>query len=448
MLTHKGTVTLETSRLILRRASTEDAEPMFRNWASDPEVTRFLTWPAHKTIAVTRTVLDSWINSYEKSNYYQWIIILKDIRQPVGSISVVDHNDATKMAHIGYCLGKQWWHRGIMSEALQAVMDYLFDEVGICRIESRHDPNNPHSGAVMRKCGMYLESITRKSDRNNQGIVDACHYVLLKEERGQAVLDRKVPLLLSEYDSTKHAVIDPDIIHKPIPDFPETLVSVFSHHLFTAIRDFLDGKVIAETHDVDGIWPVFEVTYKEKRFAFYKARLGAPACVGCFEDVIPFGAKRIVLLGNCGVLDKNIEDCGIIIPTRAIRDEGTSYHYAPSSDYIDVNRKYIPEFTEILDAFGYPYVTGTTWTTDGFYRETREKVRRRKEMGAICVEMECAAMQAMCDHRGVEFFQFLYAGDNLDHSNWDPRSLSGHSRLEDKEKIALLAFELAHKITK
>ena len=89
---------------------------------------------------------------------------------------------------------------------------------------------------------------------------------------------------------------------------------------------------------------------------------------------------------------------------------------------------------------------GTTWTTDAFYRETRGKIAKRKEMGAICVEMECSAMQAMCDFRGVEFFQFLYAGDNLDHSSWDPRSLSGTSRLEDKEKIALLALELAVKI--
>lgn len=253
-------------------------------------------------------------------------------------------------------------------------------------------------------------------------------------------------MLLTEFDPTRSAVINPDIVHKPIPGFPETVVSVFSHHLFSAIAAFLDGKVIAETHDVDGVWPVYEVFYKGKRFAFYKARLGAPACVGCFEDIIPFGAKRLILLGNCGVLDKSIEDCGIIIPIRAIRDEGSSYHYAPAADYIHVNKKYIGRFISILDTFGCPYVMGTTWTTDAFYRETRKKISRRKEMGAICVEMECAAMQAMCDFRGVEFFQFLYAGDNLDHAQWDPRSLSGTTRLEDKEKIALLAFELACKI--
>ncbi len=253
-------------------------------------------------------------------------------------------------------------------------------------------------------------------------------------------------MLLKEFDHAKRAVINPDFIHQPIPDFPETVVSIFSHRLFDEIVRFLGGTEITQTHDVDGIWPVYEVTYNGKRFAMYKARLGAPACVGSFEDIIPMGIKRIILLGNCGVLDKRIEDCGIIIPTKAIRDEGTSYHYAPASNFIDVNTKYIGIFKSVLDKFGYPYVTGTTWTTDAFYRETRAKVEQRKKMGAICVEMECAAMQAMCNFRGVEFFQFLYAGDNLDHTDWDPRSLSSNARLDDKEKIALLAFELACRI--
>lgn len=253
-------------------------------------------------------------------------------------------------------------------------------------------------------------------------------------------------MLLEQFDPAVRAVINPDYIHKPIDDFPETIVSIFSHNLFDSMVEALDGIQIAETHDVDGVWPVYEVTFKGKRLAFYKARLGAPACVGSFEDVLAFGGKRIILLGNCGVLDRNVEDCGIIIPTEAIRDEGTSYHYAPAADTIPVNRKYIPEFVSVLEEFGYPYVTGITWTTDGFYRETRDKVDSRKKMGAVCVEMECAAMQALCDFRGVEFFQFFYAGDNLDHSDWDPRSLSGHSRLDDKQKIALLAFELAARI--
>ena len=111
-----------------------------------------------------------------------------------------------------------------------------------------------------------------------------------------------------------------------------------------------------------------------------------------------------------------------------------------------MNKKYKEEFIEVLNEAGYPYVEGTTWTTDACYRETREKMKRRKEQGAIIVEMECAGMQALCDFRNTEFFQFIYAGDNLDHDTWDPRSLSGEMRLDDKSKIMFLAFELGLKI--
>ena len=253
-------------------------------------------------------------------------------------------------------------------------------------------------------------------------------------------------MILEEYDETRTAVINPSAFWQKLEGFPDTIVSVFSHQLFDRLLDFFDGEEIAATHDVDGIWPVYRVWYQGKPFAFVKARLGAPACVGTFEDVLAFGGKRILLLGNCGVLDQSIADCGIVIPRRAIRDEGTSYHYAPASDTIEVNRQYADLFKSICGERGYAYREGVTWTTDAFYRETPQKIAARKAMGAVCVEMECAAMQAMCDFRGVEFFQFLYAGDNLDYAEWDPRSLAGHAKLDEKEKIALLAFELAARI--
>lgn len=180
MLTHKGTQTTETPRLILRRAAREDAEPMFRNWASDPEVTKYLTWPPHGNVEVTQKVLTSWLAGYDQNDYYQWMIVLKELAEPIGSISVVRQNEVVKEGEIGYCIGSQWWHRGIMSEALTAVINYLFAEVGMERISARHDPNNPHSGGVMRKCGMKYEGTTRASDRNNQGICDAAHYAILR----------------------------------------------------------------------------------------------------------------------------------------------------------------------------------------------------------------------------------------------------------------------------
>jgi len=182
MLTHKGTQTIETARLILRRAIREDAEPMFRNWASDPEVTKFLTWPAHSDIAVSEMVIGSWLQEYEKDSYYQWMIELKEIGEPIGSISAVRQREDVGEAEIGYCIGRNWWHMGIMTEALNAVIRYFFTEVGMDRIAARHDPNNPNSGGVMRKCGMKYEGTNRACDRNNQGICDAAQYAILRSE--------------------------------------------------------------------------------------------------------------------------------------------------------------------------------------------------------------------------------------------------------------------------
>ncbi len=275
-------------------------------------------------------------------------------------------------------------------------------------------------------------------------------------------------MLLEEFDANKTAIINPDMCVEKIENFPEVTISCFSEELFNEVLEFFRAKEIASVHSASGLNPIYEVTYKGKRFAMFKSMVGEPLCVGQYEEIIAMGSKRLILLGNCGVLDKRIEDCGIIIPIKAVRDEGmsyhyakpcdtidvnhnyrdegTSYHYAKPCDTIDVNHNYRDEFKKVLKEFGYPYVEGITWTTDACYRETRDKVNKRKEMGAVCVEMECAGMQALCDFRGTEFFQFFYAGDNLDHSSWEPRSLSGSARLDDKSKIMLLAFELGLKI--
>lgn len=180
---HLGTMRLETSRLILRPFCLEDAPAMFRNWASDPEVTKHLTWATYQTVDTAQEILTQWTKNYADPAWYQWAIELKAFGEPIGSISVVSHDDQTELAHIGYCIGKAWWGQGITSEALQAVMDFLFDRVGVNRIESMHDPNNPASGAVMRKCGMRYEGTHKQSVRSNQGIVDADWYALLAGER-------------------------------------------------------------------------------------------------------------------------------------------------------------------------------------------------------------------------------------------------------------------------
>lgn len=156
---------------------------MYENWASDPEVTRFLTWPTHASPEVSGQLLQMWVQRYDDPRNYQWAIVLKEIGQPIGSISVVKMDEDVSMMQVGYCIGRKWWRRGITSEAMKAVMDFLFDAVGAERVEARHDPRNPNSGAVMRKCGMQYEGTLRSADRNNRGICDVCFYSMLKSER-------------------------------------------------------------------------------------------------------------------------------------------------------------------------------------------------------------------------------------------------------------------------
>ena len=179
-MNHTGTVQLKTPRLILRRFTAQDAETMYRNWASDPEVTKYMTWPAHSSAEISRMVLESWVRDYSRPDFYQWAIELDG--EPIGSISVVHVGEDTEMVEIGYCIGKSWWHKGITSEALAAVIRFLFEIVGVNRIQARHDVNNPNSGGVMRKCGMVYEGTMRQSDRNNQGLCDSCIYGILRSD--------------------------------------------------------------------------------------------------------------------------------------------------------------------------------------------------------------------------------------------------------------------------
>ena len=182
-MNHLGTKILKTDRLLLRPFQLTDAEAMYRNWASDPDVTRFLTWPTHTSPEVSAKVLADWVGQYGKPEFYQWATVPTEAGEPVGSIAVVGYDSRLGQPELGYCIGKKWWRQGYTSGALNRVIDFLFDEAGAVRIAARHDPRNPGSGAVMRKCGMTCEGTLRQADRNNQGICDACIYSILAEER-------------------------------------------------------------------------------------------------------------------------------------------------------------------------------------------------------------------------------------------------------------------------
>ena len=182
-MNHCGTKTLETDRLMLRRFTIEDADAMYCNWASDPEVTKYLMWPTHESAEGSRSILEDWVPRYDDEEYYQWAVVLKENGdQPIGTIAAVHKNDDIEMVHIGYCIGKKWWRQGITSEALRALVKFFFEEVRVNRIESRHDPRNPNSGKVMVKCGLMYEGTHRDADWNNQGRCDSAMYAILAKD--------------------------------------------------------------------------------------------------------------------------------------------------------------------------------------------------------------------------------------------------------------------------
>lgn len=180
---HLGTQTIETPRLILRPFVMQDALAMYENWASDPEVTKYLTWPAHSSVAVTRMVLREWTERDERPDRYNWAITLKSGNgAPIGNISAVHILEEISAVEIGYCMGRAWWGGGIMTEALEAVIGLFIEKVGANRVEARYDTSNPASGRVMEKAGMTYEGTLRRAARNNQGIVDIGCYSILADE--------------------------------------------------------------------------------------------------------------------------------------------------------------------------------------------------------------------------------------------------------------------------
>lgn len=181
-MNHIGTKTLETERLILRKFKDEDASDLFNNWANDSNVTKFLTWPTHENLDISKYIIGLWLDEYSNDNVYNWCIELKEDGQAIGSISVVSIDENVEAVEIGYCIGKEYWNKGIVTEAFLSIIKFLFEEVDVKRIVAKHDTNNPASGAVMKKCGLKFEGVNRKAGKNNTGICDMAVYSILKEE--------------------------------------------------------------------------------------------------------------------------------------------------------------------------------------------------------------------------------------------------------------------------
>lgn len=182
-MNHTGTVIIETERLILRPIRIGDERDMFVNWASDPEVTRFLSWPTHESVAGTRNVVSFWVQKYSSPDYYNWALELRESGQIIGNLEIHGASEKLESAEIGYCMSRKYWGSGIMSEAAGAIVKHLMDAVGYYRICARHHPDNIGSGRVMQKIGMQYEGRMRGAGRDREGnFYDLMVYAILRDD--------------------------------------------------------------------------------------------------------------------------------------------------------------------------------------------------------------------------------------------------------------------------
>ena len=228
-------------------------------------------------------------------------------------------------------------------------------------------------------------------------------------------------MITDSFDMHSKAIINPQTLNN-LPEFDACIVT-FSWHIEQFVLENYRCERVSSFKFVSGETPIYAIKHNGKKFAFFKTYVGAPACVGAIEDTLSkISTKKYIVFGGAGCLNKEISRGKIMVPTDVYRDEGTSYHYMPPSDYISINNANV--VCEFMKSNHIPHVAGRGWTTDAFYRETVNNFEKRKADGCISVDMECSAIQAMCNFRDLDFFTFFSSGDLLDAPKWESRKYS------------------------
>jgi uridine phosphorylase len=238
-------------------------------------------------------------------------------------------------------------------------------------------------------------------------------------------IQKEFPIL--EFDTTLTALLEPTNLIKAVENIPECAVICFFQDVITQLAQRHTANVIFTLKSELGSMPVYEFNLEGRRLVVFHPGVGAPLAAGMLEEVIALGCRKFIACGGAGCLDSTIDVGKVIIPTAAVRDEGTSYHYLPPSREVLADPEITGIITKHLDVHQVGYILGKTWTTDAFYRETPNKIRLRKSEGCVTVEMETAAFLAVARFRGVKFGQLLYAGDDVGGEVWDGRSWNSHS---------------------
>ena len=233
-----------------------------------------------------------------------------------------------------------------------------------------------------------------------------------------------------EFDPAPEAFIEPSKVIRA-RDLPEHCVITFFNEVIDKVIVEHGARVAVENKWEDGLHCIYEISYHGKRLAFFHPGVGAPISAGLLEEAIAFGCRKFIACGGCGVLDKDIAVGHLIVVSSAVRDEGVSYHYLPPTREVMADVDAVNALVKTLDERGLPYRVGKTWTTDAPYRETANKIVRRREEGCLTVEMESASMIAVAQFRNVIFGQALYGGDDLSGLEWDNRGWQSRSEVRE-----------------
>jgi uridine phosphorylase len=239
---------------------------------------------------------------------------------------------------------------------------------------------------------------------------------------------------LFEFEESQTAVINPPM-RRRVDNFPELAVACWFGDVQR--KRFAGQDPIYRIPFEHGDHEVHVVEHLGKRIAVFNPGVGAPAAATSLEDIIGLGATKIIGCGGAGIVKQGFDVGHVIVPTGAVRDEGTSHHYQPVEVAVVPHPLAVDAIDAELSDAGVPHDKGLTWTTDAIFRETPEKVARRREQGCISVEMEASAMFAVAMFRGAVYGQLLYAGDDVSAQTWD------HRHWEKQTSVRERVLELA-----
>ena len=239
-----------------------------------------------------------------------------------------------------------------------------------------------------------------------------------------SLIKNEIPIL--EYDTDRASVIMPD--HEKLPIvLPRKAVFAF---LGDAVDRYAAGhhaEAVSHFESATKHYPIYLLDMDGEQVCLVQAPVGAPAAAQILDWLIAYGVREIISGGSCGVLVDIPEDT-FLVPCRALRDEGTSYHYLPPSRFVGVSERARHAIEKTMRKHRLPYREVVTWSTDGFFRETKEKAAYRKEEGCAVVEMECAALAACAELRGAVWGELLFTADTLaDAEHYDARSWGADS---------------------